>query len=288
MPSRIVFTVATLCAGLVWAAEPATTTAGPQGFDSDGVRIHYTDEGGGEPVILIHGFATNHEVNWATVIPALRGDYRIVALDNRGHGRSERPAGDRKYGLHMVEDVRRLMDHLQLRQAHVVGYSMGGMIAGKFLAEHPDRVTSAVIGGISCTEPDDRWRECMASTVTDLEAGRGLGPLFDFLGQNLEPAVVAGMKANVPPAADQAFMAACIRQFPEFAVPEEKLAANTKPAVAIIGDKDPFKAAVDRMNACMGNLDVVVIPGADHISAFADPRFARAIRRFLDEHRRPE
>lgn len=71
-------------------------------------------------------------------------------------------------------------------------------------------------------------------------------------------------------------------------MPEEKLAANTKPAVAIIGDKDRFKAAVDRMDACMGNLDVVVIPGADHISAFADPRFARAIRRFLDEHRRPE
>ena len=83
-------------------------------------------------------------------------------------------------------------------------------------------------------------------------------------------------------------MAACIRQFPEFAVPKDKLAANAKPALAIIGDKDPFKAAVDRMDACMGNLDVVVIPGADHISAFADPRFAQAARLFLDEHRRPE
>lgn len=280
--------MAFLSVGQGWTAEPAAAPARPRFFDSAGVRMQYADEGAGEPVILIHGFATNHEVNWATVIPALRGDYRIVALDNRGHGRSARPTGERTYGLHMVDDVRRLMDHLQLRQAHVVGYSMGGLIAGKFLAEPPDRVRSAVIGGISCTPPDDRWRECMAATVSSLEAGRGLGPLFDFLGQDLEPAVVSGMKANVPPAADQAFMAACIRQFPEFAGPEEKLAANTRPVLAIIGDKDPFKAAVDRMDACMGNLDDVVIPVADHLTAFTDPRFARETRRFLDEQRRPE
>ena len=288
MLRRIFFTVAFLSAGHGWAAEPTAAPASPRFFTSDGVRIHYADEGAGEPVILIHGFATDHAVNWATVIPALRGEYRIVALDNRGHGRSARPTGDRRYGLHMVEDVRRLMDHLLLRQAHVVGYSMGGLIAGKFLAEHPDRVRTAVIGGISCTPPDDRWQECMAEAVTSLEAGRGLGPLFDFLGQDLDPAAVAGLKANVPPAADQAFMAACIRQFQELSVPEDRLAANTKPALAIIGDKDPFKAAVDRMKGCMGNLDVVVIPGADHLTAFADPRFARGIRRFLDDHRRGE
>lgn len=223
------------------------TQAAPLFFDSDGVRLHYSDEGAGEPVILVHGFATDQTLNWATLIPALRGKNRIVAFDHRGHGRSARPTGQGKYGRHMVEDIRRLMDHLHLRQAHLVGYSMGGLIVGKFLAEHPDRVRSAVIGGISCAEPDEPWRQCMAALVASLEAGRGLGPLFAFLGQDRDPGRLPGPEPIVPAAADQASMAACVRQFPEFTVPDGQLAANVIPTLALIGDQDPFRAAVVRL-----------------------------------------
>ena len=118
-------------------------------FDSRGVRIRYVDVGRGEPVVLIHGFSTSLDANWrqTKVIDALSRDFRVVALDVRGHGKSDKPHDPASYGVVVVEDVARLMDHLHIPRAHIVGYSMGGAITGKFITMHPDRVISAVFGG---------------------------------------------------------------------------------------------------------------------------------------------
>src|SRR5258708_30620817 len=84
-------------------------------FDSDGVKIHYIVEGKGEPVILIHGFAASIAANWGGpgIIKALAENYQVIALDNRGHGQSEKPHDSAAYGLKMTGDVLRLMDHLK-------------------------------------------------------------------------------------------------------------------------------------------------------------------------------
>ena len=126
------------------------TPSSSDSFLANGVRIHYAVEGNGEPVILIHGLGSSALINWQMtgVVGLLSKNYRVIALDLPGHGQSDKPNDDKAYGLQMVEDVAALMDHLAIRKAHIVGYSMGGMIAVKFLARHQDRVLSGVIGGM--------------------------------------------------------------------------------------------------------------------------------------------
>ena len=92
-----------------------------QFFDSDGVKIHYSMSGAGEPVVLVHGWASNGDQNWAAVVKDLSADYKVVVMDCRGHGKSDKPHDARKYGVSMVEDVVRLMDNLKIKRAHVAG-----------------------------------------------------------------------------------------------------------------------------------------------------------------------
>ncbi len=120
--------------------------------DSAGVRIRYIDVGprDGEPVVLIHGGFGSIEWHWGEsgVIDALDDDYRVIALDCRGHGKSDKPLDPEMYGNEMVDDVVRLLDHLKIDKAHIVGYSLGGRIAYKLVADHPKRVISAMPCGI--------------------------------------------------------------------------------------------------------------------------------------------
>ncbi|MBI4615024.1 MAG: alpha/beta fold hydrolase, partial [Planctomycetes bacterium] len=98
-------------------------------FDSAGVTIRYDVRGEGEPVLLIHGLNASARLNWELpgITARLAKNYRVIALDNRGHGGSGRPVGEEEYGVKMAEDAVRLLDHLGVEKAHVVGYSMGGM-----------------------------------------------------------------------------------------------------------------------------------------------------------------
>src|SRR5579883_1762190 len=125
MPRRFVFPLVA-CAALLSAARLPADTGASQSFDSNGVKIHYTVEGKGEPVLLIHGFAANADFNWRQpgVIKALAENYKVIALDNRGHGQSGKPHDIAKYGEEMAEDAVRLLDHLGIKKAHIVGYSM--------------------------------------------------------------------------------------------------------------------------------------------------------------------
>ena len=127
-----------------------------QFFDSDGVRIAYIDvapsQGPGDPVLLIHGFASTHAVNWVNTlwVKTLTGaGHRVIAFDNRGHGQSGKLYDPAAYHSSvMAEDARRLLDHLGVGRADVMGYSMGARITAHLALQHPDRVRSALIGGI--------------------------------------------------------------------------------------------------------------------------------------------
>ena len=123
-------------------------------FDSDGVEIAFIDEGdpAGAPILLIHGFASNIAANWVDPgwVKLLTGaGYRVVAYDNRGHGRSAKLYATEDYGAPlMAEDARRLLDHLGIERADVMGYSMGARIAAFLALAHPARVRSLVFGGL--------------------------------------------------------------------------------------------------------------------------------------------
>src|SRR5262249_4523259 len=133
-----------------------------------------------EPVVLIHGFTGSIQGQWGMpgILKKLAEDYQVVALDNRGHGKSDKPHDPKQYGPEMIADVLRLMDHLNLRKAHIVGYSMGGFMTGYLVTHHPDRVITATLGGAGWRKPDDARLTVMDDLATSLDAGKGIGPLI--------------------------------------------------------------------------------------------------------------
>src|SRR5262249_56126141 len=126
---------------------PAADNFSIQSFTSNGVKIASFTQGKGEPVVLIHGWLSSAGVNWA--LPGISGllakDFQVIALDVRGHGLSDKPAKEEAYGPELVEDVVRLLDHLKIKKAHIVGYSMGGIITANFMVKHPDPVLSRTL-----------------------------------------------------------------------------------------------------------------------------------------------
>src|SRR5690554_5073084 len=123
-----------------------------QHFSHDGFDLAFIDEGEGDPVLLIHGFASNIKVNWVNPgwVQTLTGaGYRVIAFDHRGHGRSSPSYDPADYTpTLMAGDAAGLLDHLGLRRAHVFGYSMGARVATFMALEHPEKVASLVLGGL--------------------------------------------------------------------------------------------------------------------------------------------
>jgi pimeloyl-ACP methyl ester carboxylesterase len=216
-------------------------------FLSDGVRIHYDEAGQGDPLILIHGLYSSARINWEApgISAELARLHRVIALDNRGHGQSDKPSEEGSYGLAMVEDVTRLMDHLHIASATVVGYSMGGMIALKLASLHPDRVSAAILGGMG-------W----------LKEGSPLQRFWD--------AVPAPSGHGVPPA--------CLRGFAQLALSEGELMAIHVPMAVLVGDHDPCRLLyVAPLHLARPEIPIREIQDAGHITCILKPEFTPAL-----------
>jgi pimeloyl-ACP methyl ester carboxylesterase len=215
-------------------------------FDSDGVKIHYVVVGRGDPVIRIHGLLASAQINWEWpgITPDLAKNHRVIALDCRGHGLSDKPISETQYGVKMVDDVVRLMDHLNLQQADVVGYSMGGMITLKLMVLHPERVRSAIIGGMG-------WM-------------RDGNP---FPGNTN---------------ASQNAIVACMHGFKELAVSADDVRSIKIPFMVIIGGSDPLRQVfVEPLRKLRPDVPVKVVEGAGHLNCVFRPEFKQAIKTFL-------
>ena len=226
------------------AALPLTVANLPAAeFDSAGVKIHYVVEGQGDPVILIHGLYSSALMNWSApgITAELAKHFRVVALDCRGHGQSGKPEAEGSYGTNMVEDVVRLMDHLHIAKAQVVGYSMGGMIAMKLAVTHPERVSTLVLGGMG-------WHKADAPMNRFWEIVNGQG------------------RGSVP--------IACIHGFPALAVNEAEIKAIKLPVTIVVGDRDPTRRMyVEPLRAVRPDFPEHVIAGAGHLNCVAKPEF---------------
>ncbi|MGD9720743.1 MAG: alpha/beta fold hydrolase [Pirellulales bacterium] len=259
-------------------------------FDSAGVKIHYVVEGEGEPVLLIHGFTANIQMQWGLpgVISKLKNDYRVIAIDNRGHGKSGKPHDPKQYGPEMVNDVVRLLDHLNLPKAHIVGYSMGGFMTNYLVNTHPDRVLTATLGGAGWSRDNDPNMKFIGDLADSLEAGKGIGPLLERLTPPGQPKPdeqqIAFVNQMVMANNDPKALAACIRGMAGLTVTEAQLRSNKVPALALIGSQDPLKLGVDEMAQVMANLRVEVIENTDHMTAFSAPKFIGDLQEFLGDH----
>ncbi len=253
-------------------------------FDSAGVKIRYIVEGKGEPVLLIHGFGVDIQDQWVTpgIVKGLSDTFQVIAIDIRGHGKSDKPHDRSSYGMNMVEDPIRLLDHLKIRKAHVVGYSMGGRITMAILANHPERLLTAVLGGAGWNPPgqDEVGLRMLADS---LEQGKGIGPLVQALtpvgAKPPTPEEIEVVNKYFLAKNDALALAALIRNFPASPT-EAQVRANKVPALALIGEVDPLKSGVDRLNGLMTNLKLVVIPGANHMTAPNSPEFIKNLKAF--------
>jgi pimeloyl-ACP methyl ester carboxylesterase len=223
-------------------------------FDSAGVSIHYEVEGSGRPVVLLHGLSSSIQQNWRRpgVIDALvKAGFRTVALDFRGHGRSEKPSERAAYdGTQMGDDVTVLMDHLGIDVADLVGYSMGGAIAVSLLARRPARFRRVIIAG----------------------AGDGvLGPDARIPRRVPRRGRISGR--------DLAALGA-IRNAERAPVDVAKLAKVTCPVLIIVGRDDRVAGTGRRLAAAIPGATVVRVPG-NHFSAVGHPAFRKAMVEFL-------
>lgn len=266
-----------------------STLAEDSFFDSDGVKIHYVVEGEGEPVLLIHGFAGSTQASGSTM-KALFSNFRVIALDCRGHGQSGKPHDPDAYGMNVIEDPIRLLDHLNIKKAHVFGYSMGGAITFGIVAFHPERVQSAIVGGAGWIPPD-QMRAFLGLNWDDLaesmEQGKGIAPLLLALIPEGDPRPTPErlemVNKRFNATQDPLALAALMRNW--WPSPTEaQIRSNKIPLLALIGEKDPEKKDVDRLDGLMPNLKIVVIPKANHGTAAADPLFIKSSRDFLMEN----
>lgn len=256
-------------------------------FEARGARIHFTEEGSGEPVVLLHGFAVNADLNWRLpgVTEALAREFRVISLDLRGHGLSGKPHDPELYGGAMVEDVVGLLDHLGTEKAHVVGYSLGGIITLKLATTHPDRLLSASPLGAGWEDPEDsNFLAALVEIAEALEAGRGVPPLAGHLGGDREtPGFLhtAWVRVMTRYLNDGRALAAMLRGIRGLTVQREALGRIPVPVCSIVGTRDPMKAGVDAMAGLVPDHTVFFVEGADHMQAVRRLELRRSLRQCL-------
>jgi pimeloyl-ACP methyl ester carboxylesterase len=262
---------------------PCIAEVSDQFFDSNGVKIRYIVAGTGEPIILIHPFAASAEI-WEPLVKDLSQNYRLIAMDCRGHGKSEKPHDPKQYGIEMVNDVVRLMDHLGIKKAIIIGYSMGGSIGLKMLTEHPDRIRIAVIGGsLGFTKYESEHDEVPL-----------LGPKL-LSGTPLSDAMIASappdwpkpgpqqraMMKRMDTGQDSIALGAETVSHEGLWVDDKKLRAITVPTLVIYGGNDHPEFYAEAKSR-FPNLQFKTIEGASHGAAMQGPEFLAYIREFLD------
>ncbi|MEM9659311.1 MAG: alpha/beta hydrolase, partial [Planctomycetota bacterium] len=259
-------------------------------LDVNGVRIYFTDEGRGAAVVLLHGFMVSGYSTWQVsgFTSALFKKRRAITIDVRGHGRSGKPHGQEAYGREMVADVLRVLDHLSIDRAHVVGYSMGGFIALKLLTDHPERLISATFaasGGVR-EDADFVWSDTVAD---QLEEGASLNDAMLSAPSLLPPHVeitarqVRMLKA-VCSRQDERALLAVLRSWRRLAVPYRQLAASAIPALFVYGsDEIPaLRRYLAELEEIMGHAEFCMIDDVNHLTSMFSAEFQKSILKFIE------
>ena len=274
---------------------PTLCLAQDKFFDAAGVRLRYLEQGAGEPVVLVHGYGNTAEI-WATngIVRNLSRNYRVISFDARGHGKSDKPHEASRYGREMALDIVRLLDHLKIQRAHIIGYSLGGYLVSQLLTLHPERFQSATLiagagrfnwdstrAALAETEANERERECISrSLLFRLAPPNAPRPSEDSLK-------VLSKNCFADSTQDRFALAAIARSRADQAFTPAAAAAVTVPTLAIVGSDDPEKAGLDALGQLRPSIKLVVVDGATHGGArgvLRRPELISALREFLSKH----
>jgi pimeloyl-ACP methyl ester carboxylesterase len=246
-------------------------------FNSAGVEIAYRQWGEGKPILLIHGFASNMNVNWVDTgwVKALTGaGYRVIALDNRGHGESEKLYNIDQYQAPiMADDAMRLLDYLSVPKVAVMGYSMGARISAFLAMQHPERVSCAVFAGLA------------SRLVTGVGGADAIADALEApSAANVEDREARAFRLFADSTkSDLAALAACIRSS-RAKIKEEALQAISCPVLVVAGELDDIAGEVGPLEKMLPNARGVVLPKRNHMNAVGDSGYKASVLEFLSEH----
>ncbi len=243
-------------------------------FQSNGHHIAFLDEGEGAPVLLIHGFGSSARVNWVNpgwVDVLVKSGRRVIALDNRGHGASDKPHVVEAYRVAaMAEDARNLLVHLGIAKADVMGYSMGARIAAMLALTHPEMIRTLIFGGLGygIVSGIGPWAPVVAAlettspeTITD-PVGLMFRKFADQTGSD-RVALAACMKATRQP------------------ISADDLATLHMPVLIAVGEKDELAGSAAALAAIIPGAEVLDIPKRDHMLAVGDKVYKQGVLDFL-------
>jgi pimeloyl-ACP methyl ester carboxylesterase len=243
-------------------------------FHHDDVEIAFLDEGEGEPIVLVHGFASNAAVNWVQPgwLAFLKGaGRRVIALDNRGHGASTKLYDPAAYhSAVMAGDLAALIDHLELGRADVMGYSMGARITAFLALQHPQRLRSAIFGGLGgrlidgTGVPDDVAEALEAPSMAAVSDPRAR--MFRAFAEQTK--------------SDLRALAACIRGSSQ-TLTSAQIATIRVPALVAVGSNDEIGGSAAELASLLPAGQALEITGRDHMTAVGDKLFKQGVLRFL-------
>jgi len=243
-------------------------------FQHGDVEIAYLDEGEGDPILLVHGFASSKNVNWAYpgwVSELKRLGRRVVALDNRGHGESSKLYDSAQYEIEiMASDVIALMDHLAIARADIMGYSLGSRMTAVLAAEQPQRLRSAILGGIGIGMINGGGP---GENVAEALEAPSLEDVTDPVGRTFR--AFADQTRS-----DRRALAACLRGSRRLMTREEA-AAIAVPTLIAVGTTDEIAGSAHALGDIIEGAQVLDIPNRDHMRAVGDKVYKAGVAEFL-------
>ena len=252
---------------LIAASTFAQSTPENKYFDSAGVRIRYIELGSGEPVIALHGLTRNSDT-WLEKISGLAENHRLILFDQRGHGLSDKPHTVAEYGREMGHDVIRLMDHLNIPKAHILGYSLGVAPIGMVITENESRFISAIFGAGAAS-----WEWGDTSDLVNQQIYQRV------VNSPRQQQLVGSMKGQ-----DQIALASLRLGEKLLLVSKQSLSNLSIPIMAIVGSEDSVLETVQSFKNTFPAIELVVVEGETHLSLPADPEFLESIQDFLSRN----
>ncbi|MFX1426339.1 MAG: alpha/beta fold hydrolase [Promethearchaeota archaeon] len=257
-------------------------------FNNDGIKIYYEIEGEGPPVIMIHGWAASLEGNWKATkwVDVLKDSYKLILLDCRGHGKSDKPLDPAQYGALMTDDIIKLLDHLSIEKANFFGYSMGSRLTLEMLLRKPELFISAILGGFALQFPSEEESSAAQTRMNDMVEAlkanaddiknpaaqrirRIISAYKDFDLQNLD-ALTAVLKGGLLRNSTQTNEQR-----------KEALKKINVPVLTVVGSDD-FPGDKTIVAQIVPDACHFQIQGKDHINVVPDPKFHMMVKAVLD------
>ncbi len=282
--------------GFCVALSAAASSADAQDrfVDANGVKIHYIDRGKGEAIVLLHGGTSNLD-SWVSrgVVANLEQDFRVIAFDARGHGKSDKPREAKAYGRQQALDVVRLLDALGIARAHIVGFSLGGSTTAQLLTLHPERLLTATLVAAAGRSPEaandprieteaaEIEKECVSRSRIYRQAPPGAKPTEEDFQKR-----AAACRAD--PNFDQYSTAASLRGYRDQAVTAEQMKAVKVPTLGVVGTLDHTLKEMQALKKLRPDMRLVLLDGVSHTGPTGiqgRPELVAAIRQFIAETR---